>query len=126
MTERSKKLAARLALVIMLAASVSSLSAKGGGVAGNWTMSCQGMSMTMVLAQKGKAITGTLQSPHGPIQVKGEFDKGTLTLSGSLEGGAHALDVSAKGALQKDGTLAGDLVTSTGNMAWTAARDTGK
>jgi hypothetical protein len=33
----------------------------------------------MVLAQNGKKITGTLQGPHGPMPLKGQFAKGRIT-----------------------------------------------
>jgi hypothetical protein len=58
-----KKLVARLSLVIMLAATVtSSLSAKQKGVAGSWTLSAEGYVMNMVLVQRGSSIKGTLRA----------------------------------------------------------------
>jgi hypothetical protein len=42
---------------------------------GNWTMRLNDeISLRLVLTQKGKNVTGTLQNPHGnPIQIKGQF-----------------------------------------------------
>src|SRR5262245_23466842 len=122
MIERTKTLSAGLALVVMLAASASA-HAQQKSIAGTWTMSIEGMTLSMALEQTGKKIEGTLESPHGLIRVKGEFDGRMLTLAGALEGGPHELEVSVKGALQTDGTLAGAMTTSVGDMKWTASRN---
>ena len=68
--------------VIVLALAVVSLHAQQG-VAGTWSLSVPGMSMPMVLAQDGDRVTGTIESPHGVIQLKEEFSKGKLTLAGA-------------------------------------------
>jgi len=110
-------------LAVMVAASAGALNAEDKGVAGKWTMSIEDTTMSMVLAQSRKTIKGTLESPHGPIEVKGEFDKGKISFSGAIDGPPHRLEVSATGSVRADGTLAGDMVTNVGNMSWTAVRD---
>jgi hypothetical protein len=116
-----KTIVARIVLVVVVAMAASTLYASQKSVAGIWTMSAEGTSLRLVLAQKGKKVTGTLQNPHGgTIALKGEFAGGQLTFSGSSDdtaGGpgvhdqplsgfaanAHALQVSATSTMKPDG-----------------------
>jgi hypothetical protein len=123
MNGRRKALAALFGLAIMLPVCVTVASAQEQSVGGQWTCSVEGMSMSLMLTQRGTSVAGTLESPHGPIQVTGEFEGGKLTFTGALAGGPHELKIAASGTLQPDGTLAGSLATSVGDMSWTAARD---
>ena len=102
------------------------LLAKDKGVGGKWTMTVEGMTLALVLVQSGNKVSGTLESPHGPIQLKGEFSKGRLTIAGATDGRDHPLEISGTAALQRDGTLAGDLKSTVGDMSWTAVRDPGR
>jgi hypothetical protein len=135
-----KKLLASFVAVVAMAMTATSLDARQKGVAGTWTMSAEGMSLRLVLAQEGGKVTGTLQNPHGgAISLKGEFAGGQLTFSGSSDepavgpgahaepapgfaADAHALQVAATGAMKADGSLAGSLTSNVGNMTWTAVR----
>ena len=81
--------------------------------------------LSMTLAQSGTQIAGTLQRPHGPVPLKGEIRKGKITFSGSSDA-EHRLEISATGALQPNGTMAGDLMTNVGNMTWKAVRNGGR
>ena len=123
-----KKLIAGFAVVMTLAASASSANAKQKGVAGSWTLSAEGYVLKMVLAQSGKKITGTLQGPHGPMPLKGQFAKGRITFSGGGPDGIGGREeLSATGVLQPDGTLVGALKSTTsGNLAWKAVRTAGR
>ena len=116
------KTLARLVVAIALAASVSVLTADEKSVAGTWTLHAEGYVMSMVLTQNGKTLGGTLDSPHGPIALKGEVVDGKLTFTGS-GGEGHPLEFTFKGALKSDGTLAGDLTSNVGDMSWTAVRE---
>jgi hypothetical protein len=103
---------------------VGSAYAEQKNLAGNWTFRVNNeMSLRLVLTQKGKNITGTLQNPHGnPIQLKGQFSGKELTFTGSSEGGEWAYRLSGKGTLQPDGSFAGDIKSNAGDMTWTAVR----
>jgi hypothetical protein len=111
-----------LVLAIAIAANAGLL-AKDKGVGGKWTMTVEGMTIAMELVQRGKKITGTLESPHGPIHVTGEFSKGRLKIAGATDGRDHPLEISGTGTLQRDGTLVGDLKSTVGDMSWTAVRE---
>jgi hypothetical protein len=115
-------------VVMVLAASASTLDAAQKGVVGTWTFSAEGYVLEMVLAQNGKKITGTLQGPHGPIALKGQFAKGRLTFSGEGPNGIGGREeLSATAVLQPDGTLAGNLTSTTsGNLKWRAVRTAGR
>jgi hypothetical protein len=138
---RMKRVFASVVMVVVMAMTASSLYARQKSVAGTWTMSAEGMSLRLVLAQKGKTVTGTLANPHGGvIPLKGEFAGGRLTFSGSSSDGpadgpgaatrpapgfaqnAHALQISATGTVKADGSLAGSLTSNVGDMTWTAVR----
>ena len=113
-------------VVVVLAA--SALDAEQEGVVGTWTLSAEGYVLEMVLAQNGKKITGTLQTPRGPIPLKGLFAKGRLTFSGEGPDGIGGRNnISAMAVLQPDGTLAGALTSTTsGNLTWRAVRTAGR
>jgi hypothetical protein len=131
-------------LVVAMALTASSLYASQKSVAGTWTMSAEDMSLRLVLAQKGKNVTGTLQNPHGgTIALKGEFAGGQLTFSGSSDGPANgpdartpplpgfaasapAIRLTATGTVKTDGSLAGSLKSNVGDMTWTAVRTNAK
>jgi hypothetical protein len=135
-----KRVFATFVVVVAMAVTANLLSASQKSIAGRWTMSTEGMSLRLVLAQKGKKVTGTLQNPHGgTIALKGEFTGGQLTFSGSSDGpadarsahaqplpgfaaNAPALRVSATGTVKADGSLAGSLTSNVGDMTWTAVR----
>jgi hypothetical protein len=135
-----KRVFATVVLVVAMATTASSLYASQKSVAGTWTMSTEDMSLRLVLAQKGKKVTGTLQNPHGgTIALKGEFAGGQLTLSGSSDGPANGPDahtpplpgfatsapsirLTATGTVKADGSLAGSLKSNVGDMTWTALR----
>jgi hypothetical protein len=109
-------------LAIVVLASV--LSAEEKRIAGRWAVSAEGYDLELALEQNGRAITGTLQTPHGPATVKGEFDGLWFEFSGATDGRPHALEVIAKGILRADGTLAGVMTSNLGDFTWTATRKT--
>ena len=93
-------------------------------VAGKWTMTvdtgAHGVrELGLDLKQTGKEITGTFASPHGDMQVKGEFVDRTLTLA-TAEQEHGSLSFNAK--LKDDDTLSGYLSTPDGDLTWTAKR----
>jgi hypothetical protein len=90
-------------------------------LAGIWTMSVQGMSLQLALAQDGEKISGTLESPHGNIRLSGEFSKGKLALFGAPTED-HPVQFSGTATLAADGSLAGQLSVNQMEMTFTAVR----
>jgi hypothetical protein len=118
-----KKTIASLAIVVLMLAALTPAYAKQASIAGNWTFRVPELSLRLVLVQKGKNITGTLQNPHGnPIHLKGTYWDGQFKFTGSSEGGEFAYRLSGTGTLQKDGSFAGNLSSNVGDMMWTAIR----
>jgi hypothetical protein len=115
-----KKVIVGLSLVIVLALSTALVYAQQG-VAGNWVLSVSVMSMPMTLTQEGEKVSGTIDSPHGVIPLKGEFSKGKLSLVGAATD-AHPVDVAATGTLNADGSLSGNLSVNAMEMSFTAVR----
>jgi hypothetical protein len=116
-----KKVFAGFVMAIVMAVASGSLYAEQKNVAGRWNVSVEQMSIRLVLAQKGKKITGTLQNPHGgEIHLKGEFAGGKIRFSGASDD--QSIKLSANGSLRGDGTLAGNLTSTMGDMAWSAVR----
>ena len=115
---------AAFAVVMAVVTSANSLHAEQKGIAGHWTLSAEGYVLEMVLVQNGKKITGTLQGPHGPMPLKGQFAKKRITFSADgPDGIGGRLELSATGVLQPDGTLVGALTSVTsGNLTWKAVR----
>ena len=94
-------------------------------VAGDWTMSIQGMSLRLVMAQKGEKITGTLESPHGEIRLTGDFTKGKLTLLGASTE-EHPIQFTGTASLTGEGGLAGTISMNQMEVAFTAVRSPAK
>ena len=79
-------------------------------LSGDWTFSVEHLPLKLVLVQKGKTVTGTLDYPHGdPIRLTGTFKKDVLHLSGDGTGPNFTVHLDATGSLKTDGTFAGDL-----------------
>jgi len=91
-------------------------------ITGVWTLSAEGYTMEMELTQDEREITGTVQSPHGPVAIRGIFDNVWLVFSGASNGKPHAIELTAKGILRADGTLAGVMTSNVGDFTWTAVR----
>jgi hypothetical protein len=116
-------------LVVALAASLTAQAAQQAKgtktVAGKWTMSVDSphgaTTMGLVLEQEGKKVTGTFASPHGDFPVEGEFADRTLKLATTTHG-ADSPEMTLNAKLKDNGTLAGYLSSSMGDMMWTAER----
>jgi hypothetical protein len=119
-----KKVTVVLVLAIVLGVSVVSAFAQQS-VAGAWEMSIQGMSMPMVLSQDGEKVSGTIDSPHGIIPMRGDFSKGKLTLTGDATD-SHSVDISVSATLNSDGTLSGTMAAFQMEMGFTAVKRAGK
>jgi len=124
-----KKLLGTFAMMLSMATGHCALHAQqphhvpASSLTGTWTLSVEEMSMPLVLTQDGKAVSGTLGSPHGPIRVTGEVDGDALRFSGATDT-TPVLEVSATGTSKPDGSLAGMLTINVGHgeMGWTAVR----
>src|SRR4051812_33936057 len=109
MNSLRKQVVVGAAVLMTLVASETFAYAKEKGVSGSWTMEAEGYVLTLVLAQSDTKISGTLEGPHGPMPLKGQFIKGRITFSGAgPDGIGGKLQFSATGVLQSDGTLVGD------------------
>jgi len=94
------------------------------GIVGKWTLSIDPGSGPMQLPVEfkvdGKKVSGTIVGPQGEaVNLTGEFAEGKLTFAISTPDG---MNVSFKGALKDDGTLAGMLDFGQGEFPWTATR----
>jgi hypothetical protein len=108
-----RKAFAILFIVAIMAMTTGSIYAKEKSVEGGWTVSVQEMSLHLVLMQKGKNITGTLENPHGGlIPITGEFARGQIKFQGKSQGGSVQIELSATGSVKADGSLAGNLTST--------------
>src|SRR5262245_914619 len=115
-----KKGLAVLVLTIILATFTAPLQAQQS-VGGPWTVSVHGMSLAMNLSQSGDGISGTLDSPHGVLQIKGEFSKGKLTFT-AVSAEAPELQLAAYATLNPDGSLSGNISVNLMDLTFTAVR----
>src|SRR5262245_34504367 len=113
-----KKVTVFLVLAIVLGLSVVSAYAQQP-VSGAWEVSIQGLTMPMVLSQDGEKVSGNLDTPHGLMQVKGDFSKGKLNLAG-VTTDSHSVDMSLTATLNSDGTLSGTLTAFQMEISFTA------
>jgi hypothetical protein len=98
-------------------------------VQGNWEMTVKGpaahgdMTATLQLKQDGVKVTGAFGMHGQSHALAGEFAEGTLSLETTDTPDDKSLSFTAE--LKEDGTLAGHVSTSMGDMRWTAARAKG-
>ena len=97
--------------IIIATAALGTANAQEPSVAGTWTLTVeQRIGLALVLDQKDKAVTGTLDWPHGdPIKLTGQLAGGTLTFSGDTGGENFTLHIDSTASLKDDGTLVGTL-----------------
>jgi len=87
-----------------------SVIAKEKSIAGTWTLSVEHLGLKLVLAQKQRAVTGTLDWPHGdPIKLSGAITGDSLTFSGDSSGENFTVHIDSMASIQTDGTLTGTL-----------------
>lgn len=117
------------ASVIVIAAAVGMAaqgSKKSDGVAGSWEMTVKGpaahgdLTATMELKQEGKKVTGSFTAHGNTHTVAGEFNEGELSLATTDTPADHAITMNAR--LTDEGTLAGYLSSTMGDMQWTATK----
>ena len=77
-------------------------------IGGDWTFTVEHLPLKLVLVQKNKSVTGTLDWPHGdPIKLTGTINGDKLKFSGDSGGENFTLHIDSTGTLQVDGTLKG-------------------
>ena len=120
-----KKVLAGLVMIGILAMSLVSLQAQQQNVAGEWTMLVQEMSLRLVMTQAGEKISGSMDTPHGEIALKGEFSTGKLTLVG-VSTDMHPAQFTLTSTLGPNGSLSGSVSVNSMEMPFTAVRAPGK
>ena len=96
--------------LVMAALAAGPADAKQKSIAGNWTLSVESLPLKLVLAQNGRAVTGTMDYPHGtPFRLTGTFKKDKLTFSGDSTGENFTIHIQAASSLNADGSLTGTL-----------------
>jgi hypothetical protein len=110
-----KKAVVTALVLVAIAWSAAPVAAREKGVAGMWTLTveaAQKFPLRFVLSQKGRAVTGTLDYPHGaPFRLSGAFTNGALTFSGDSSGDGFTIHIDGTGSLKSDGSLAGAIIT---------------
>jgi hypothetical protein len=118
-------------MMLLLIAATTGIPAQGensrsDSVAGEWELVVRGpaahgdLTATMELMQDGSKVTGTFGAHGRTHKIAGQFDNRELSLETTDTPADHALTLTAK--LKEDGTLAGYLSSSMGDMQWTASR----
>ena len=110
---------------VFAAFAAAALTAAAPSVAGRWTMTVVGsphgdVAMGLTLTQDGSKVSGTFSSPHGDMDVAGEFANGQLKIATTAGHEDERIYLQAK--LNDDGTLAGIISSPMGDMKWTATR----
>jgi len=115
------------AAMVLVTAGLSGQDSKAQkGIAGSWELTIKGpaahgdLTATMDLEQNGKKVTGSFTAHGNTHAVAGEFANGDLSLETTDTPADNGITMNAK--LADDGTLAGYLSSSMGDMKWTASR----
>ena len=84
--------------------------AKQPSIAGTWTFMVEHVGLRLVIVQRNRTVTGTLDWPHGnPIKFTGGLAGDTLTFSGDSGGENYTIHIHSAGSINEDGTVAGTL-----------------
>ena len=98
------------AVFAVAAIGTGSIEAKETSLTGTWTLTVEHFGLKLELVQKKKAVTGTLDWPHGdPIKLTGGFTGDTLTFAGDSGGENFSIHIDSTGMLKPDGTMSGTL-----------------
>ena len=130
-----------IAVLVLAGAGLAagSVDAQQQSIAGAWTFTVEHLGLKLVLEQQKRAVTGTLDWPHGdPVKLTGVVVDDTLIFSGTSTGvgGNFSVHIDATGVRKPDGTLSGTLKahfdefndahqivrTRNQDIAWTAVR----
>ena len=111
--------------LVLAALATVTLAASAPSVAGRWTMAVTGsphgdVAMGLTLTEDGSKVTGTFSSPHGDMNVAGEFADGQLKIATTGDNEDERIYLNAR--LNADGTLSGIISSPMGDMKWTATR----
>ena len=91
-------------------------------LAGKWNLTVESpngaVDVALDLKVDGKKLAGTIASQMGEAKIEGELVDGKLTFWFSMDANGQSLNITFKGAQQKDGTLAGTLDFGQGEMNW--------
>jgi hypothetical protein len=114
-------------VVGILAASNTYAQQSGSRIDGRWNVKVSGhpgMSIVLEIKQDGRKLTGNFMIPdHGDLEMVGEFADGKIQLNSTENAFAQ---LSLVGNLSSDGSLAGNLTSTMGDMNWTATRAAGR
>lgn len=136
MDSRSRKvmLALVAAAVIVLApvtaaaqAAAPAQARPAASVEGKWNMSVTGpdgnaISVSVVIKQDGKKLTGTLTGPQGEVALEGEYAEGKIMFGISIPSDQGLMNIGFAGTMKDDGSLAGMASAPFGEMPWTAVK----
>jgi len=114
-------------VVAILATSTTFAQQSGSRIDGRWNVKVSGhpeMSIVLEIKQDGRKLTGNFMIPdHGDLDMVGEFEDGKIQLNSTENAFAQ---LSLVGSLNADGSLAGNLTSTMGDMNWTATRAGGR
>jgi hypothetical protein len=126
-----------LGVIAVAALGAGPVDAKEKSVTGTWTLTVEHFGLKLELVQKKKAVTGTLDWPHGdPIKLSGALAGNILTFTGDSVGENFSVHIESTGTLEADDTMTGALTAHfvdfndahevvrkrDQNITWTAAR----
>jgi hypothetical protein len=116
-----------LVAVAFLSLALDAQTKPASTVAGRWTLQAPEsphgpISFTLVMEQRGDAVSATLTTPHGDMKLTGKFDGTQLTLK-TVDGAEDAISLSAT---LKDDVLKGHVSNESGDMTWVGKRATSK
>ena len=93
----------RARLFVGVVAMATAMLAYAGDVAGTWTLSVESprgtRESTLVLAQKGEEVTGTMKSQRGDMPVSGTLKGNALVLSYKMSMQGNEMEITYNGTV---------------------------
>jgi invasion protein IalB len=95
-------------------------------VAGNWSLAIQTpmgtRDSTLVLAQNGNQLSGTMQSPRGEVPINGTIKGSEIAFSMKLNVQGADMNIDYSGTVQNDSMQGKVVLGQMGEGTWTGKR----
>jgi len=103
-----------------------SASGAPGSVTGKWNLTVQmgpnALALTATLTQDGEGVTGSIQTPFGPLPASGTMVGSALTLQFTAQMPQGPMNVTMNGQLGSSGLAGKATIAGMGESDWSATR----
>ncbi len=121
-----RRFASPIAVIVLSLFAITPVWGQDVNVSGKWETTNETprgtMTSTFVLEQEGSALTGSMETPRGAIELDGTVQGHTISFTIVRSGrGGRSFEMTYTGTVDGD-TITGTMSTPRGEQPWTAKR----